>query len=217
MSFTINETNIEKKVFDIIIDHARIALNGAETLSSLIDCWTVCDIETFDDKFKKINHLEVKANNLKNSALQELSKAGPALIFRQDLTRIVREIDQVIDLAQGAAFFFQKIDQDWLPPENIATSIQKLTQLMIKTVKSLIDVIRALYQNIDRVREIYEDIDRQENNVDVLYRTLIIETAKLEAPKDIVVMIRESVDRIEDMVDSVRDAASNIRLYAMAR
>ena len=56
-----------------------------------------------------------------------------------------------------------------------------------------------------------------ENNADTNYRTLIIELSKIDAPNGVTVLIREAIDRIEDMVDSARDIAGLLQLYAMSR
>ena len=212
-----NGNNVEKKVLDIMLDHARIVLNGSESLARLLDCWKTPGREEFNKHFKNLDQLEAKANTLKKDAIKEIAKAGPTLLFRQDLTRIVRCIDQVIDLGQGAAFFIQQLDNDWIPPKNITKNLEELAEKMVASTKLLVDVIRALYQSLDRVIEISEKLEITENEADANYRAIIIECAKLDAPKGTDVMVRESVDRIEEMVDSARDAASNIRNYAMSR
>ena len=74
-----------------------------------------------------------------------------------------------------------------------------------------------LYQSLDRVIEISEQIEIRENDADTNYRALIIEIAHMDAPKGVALLVRESVDRIEDMVDSARDVAAFVRMYAMSR
>jgi len=212
-----NGNNVEKKVLDIMLDHARIVHDGSKALSTLLDCWKTPGREEFNKNLKKLDQLEAKANGMKKDAVKEIADAGPSLLFRQDLTRITRCIDQIIDLAQGAAFFIQQIDSEWIPPENITNNLQALSEKMISSTKALIDLIRALYQSLDNVIEISEKIEMVENQADANYRAIIIELARLEAPLGTNVMVRESVDRIENMIDSVRDSASNIRTYAMSR
>ncbi|MFW9923461.1 MAG: DUF47 domain-containing protein [Candidatus Thorarchaeota archaeon] len=217
MVYQNNGNNVEKKVFDIMLDHSRIVFNGSEVLARLLDCWKTPGREEFNVNFKQLNELESKANTLKKSALKEITDAGPTLLFRQDLTRIIKGMDQIVDLAQGAAFFIEQLDSDWVPPKNIIKNLEVLSVKMLSTSKLMIDVIRALYQSVDKVIEISEQIEIIENQADANYRALIIDLAKLEAPKGIPVMIRESVDRIENMIDSARDNASNLRTYAMSR
>ncbi len=212
-----NGNNVEKKVLDIILDHARIVHDGSKVLATLLDCCKTTGREEFNRNFKKLDQLEAKANGMKKSAVKEIADAGPSLLFRQDLTKISKNIDQIIDLAQGAAFFLQQIDGEWIPPENITSNLQELSKRMISSTKSLIDLIRALYQSLDSVIVIAEKIEVIENKADANYRAIIIELARLEAPKGTDVMLRETVDRIENMIDAVRDSSSNIRIYAMSR
>lgn len=212
-----NGNNVEKKVLDIILDHVRIVHNGSEALARILDCWKTPGREEFNKNFKKLDELEAKANTLKKSALKEITDAGATLLFRNDLTRITRTIDQIIDLGQGAAFFLKQIDSDWIPPENITKNLAGLSDKLLVSTKFLIDIVRALYQNIDKVVELAEQIEIIENQADTNYRAIILEVARLEAPRGIGVMVRETVDRIENMIDSARDSASEIRTYAMSR
>ncbi|MHA1155843.1 MAG: DUF47 domain-containing protein [Candidatus Heimdallarchaeota archaeon] len=212
-----NGNNVEKKVLDIMLDHTRIVHDGSKALDDLLDCCKTTGREDFNKTFKKLDQLEAKANVLKKSAVKEIADAGPSLLFRQDLTRISKNIDQVIDLAQGAAFFLKQIDSEWIPPENITTNLQELSKRMIASTKLLIALVRALYQSLDSVIDISEKIEVLENKADANYRAIIIELAKLEAPKGTSEMLRETVDRIENLIDAVRDSSSNIRIYAMSR
>ena len=111
----------------------------------------------------------------------------------------------------------KQIDGEWIPPENITTNLQELSKRMIASTKALIDLVRALYQSLDNVIEISEKIEVLENKADANYRAIIIELARLDAPKGTTVMLRETVDRIENLIDAVRDSSSNIRIYAMSR
>lgn len=217
MTYSRNGNNVEKKVLDIMLDHTRVVHDGSKALATLLDCCKTTGRDEFNKNFKKLDQLEAKANGMKKSAVKEIADAGPSLLFRQDLTRISKSIDQIIDLAQGAAFFLQQMDSEWLPPENITTNLQALSERMISSTKSLIDLVRALYQSLDSVIEISEQIEVVENKADANYRAIIIELAKLEAPLGTSVMLRETVDRIENMIDAVRDSSSNIRIYAMSR
>ena len=212
-----NGNNVEKKVLDIILDHVRIVHNGSESLTRILDCWKTPGREEFKKNYKKLDELEAKANSLKKSAIKEITAAGPTLLFRNDLTDIVRTVDQIIDLGQGAAYFLSEMDNDWVPPDNITKNLEGLSEKLLSTTKMLIDVVRALYQSVDKIVELAEQIEMLENQADSNYRALIIELAKLEAPKGINVLIRETVDRIENMIDSARDSASQIRTYAMSR
>lgn len=217
MVYKVNGNNVEKKVFDIILDHTRLVLGGSEALSHIVDCWKTPGREEFKVHFSKLDELESKANSLKKDAMKELSTAGGILLFRQDLMRIVRSIDQVIDLGQGAAFFFNQMDCEWTPAEALAKDLQGLTDKMVAAVKLLVDLIRGLFQSLDKVMDISEQIEILENKADANYRSLIIAIAHLKDCNSHGMLLREAIDRIEDMVDSARDVASSVRIYAMSR
>ncbi|MHA1126190.1 MAG: DUF47 domain-containing protein [Candidatus Heimdallarchaeota archaeon] len=212
-----NGNNVEKKVLDIILDHARLVLGGSEALSYIVDCWKTPGREEFKKNVDKLDLLESKANSLKRSAMKELSTAGGTLLFRQDLMRIVRSIDQIIDLGQGAAFFLNQMDSEWIPANNIAKDLQELTDKMVAVTKLLSDLIRGLFQSLDKVMGISEQIEILENKADANYRSLIIAIAHMEDGNSHGMLLREAIDRIEDMIDSARDVASTVRIYAMSR
>jgi predicted phosphate transport protein (TIGR00153 family) len=212
-----NGNNVENKVIDIIEDHARLVQNGCEAYARLYDCWTSPDREEFMKHFQKIDSLEAKANSLKEEALKEISQAAPALFFRQDLMDMVRAVDQIIDLAQGSAYFLEKLNCDWKPPESIINEMKSLIEKMLRVSQILLQLIRALFQSLDKVVELSEEIDILENKSDSNYRQLIIELAHLEAPKGTALLLRESIDRLEEMVDSAQSVSSTIRNFAMSR
>ncbi|MBK5114580.1 MAG: DUF47 family protein [Candidatus Heimdallarchaeota archaeon] len=217
MVYHTNGNSVEKKVLDIILDHARVVLNGTEVLAKIVDCWKTPGREKFNKYIKELDSLESKGNSLKNSAMKEVTDAGPALLFRQELMQIIRSVDQIIDLGQGAAFFLEQLDGEWIPPENFVKHMLELIEKTRIVSKSLTDLLRALFQSLDKVIVISESIEIMENKADANYRALIIELAKMEAKIGVNSLIREAVDRIEDMIDSARDVASYIRIYAMSR
>ena len=217
MVYHVNGNNVEKKVLDIILDHARVVLNGTDVLAKIVDSWKTPGRDKFNKYIKELDSLESKANSLKNSTMKEITDAGPALLFRQELTQIIRSADQIIDLGQGAAFFLQQLDGEWVPPKNFVKHLLGLIEKARIVSKSLTDLLRALFQSLDKVIEISESIEIMENKADANYRALIIELAYMKSQKGVNLLIREAVDRIEDMVDSARDVASYIRIYAMSR
>jgi uncharacterized protein Yka (UPF0111/DUF47 family) len=111
----------------------------------------------------------------------------------------------------------EQLDADWVPPTNFVKNLLELIEKTRIVSKDLIDLVRALFQSLDKVIEISESIEIMENKADANYRAIIIELAHMDAQKGVNLLIRESVDRIEDMVDSARDVAGYIRIYAMSR
>jgi len=208
---------VENKVLDMLLDHTRIVHKGTEVLTTIIDNWKTPGRVKFNANIKRLDSLEAQANEIKKDAMKEISLAGPVLLFRQDLMGIIRTTDQILDLAQGAAYFLNNLDEDWTPPKNIIENMIQLAEKTLLSTKNLIDLIRALYQKLDRVIELSETIEMIENDADNNYRALIIELARMNASCGTPIIIREAVNRIEEMVDKARDVALFIRQYAMSR
>ncbi|MHA1630583.1 MAG: DUF47 domain-containing protein [Candidatus Heimdallarchaeota archaeon] len=208
---------VENKVIDMLLDHVRIVQKGTEVLTALIDNWKSPGREKFNANVELLDSLEAQANEIKKDIMKEISLAGPVLLFRQDLMWIIRTTDQILDLAQGAAFFLNNLEADWIPPREIVENMIQLAEKTLYATKNLIDLIRALYQKLDKVIELSETIEMIENDADNNYRALIIDLARMTALHSTPIIIREAVDRIEEMVDKARDVALFIRQYAMSR
>ncbi|MCF2142990.1 MAG: DUF47 family protein [Candidatus Heimdallarchaeota archaeon] len=208
---------VENKVIDMLLDHVRIVQKGTEVLTALIDNWKSPGREKFNANVELLDSLEAQANEIKKDIMKEISLAGPVLLFRQDLMWIIRTTDQILDLAQGAAFFLNNLEADWIPPREIVENMIQLAEKTLYATKNLIDLIRALYQKLDKVIELSETIEMIENDADNNYRALIIDLARMTALNGTPIIIREAVDRIEEMVDKARDVALFIRQYAMSR
>lgn len=201
----------------MLLDHVRIVQKGTEVLTALIDNWKSPGREKFNANVELLDSLEAQANEIKKDIMKEISLAGPVLLFRQDLMWIIRTTDQILDLAQGAAFFLNNLEADWIPPREIVENMIQLAEKTLYATKNLIDLIRALYQKLDKVIELSETIEMIENDADNNYRALIIDLARMTALNGTPIIIREAVDRIEEMVDKARDVALFIRQYAMSR
>jgi len=89
----------------------------------------------------------------------------------------------------------------------VPVGILLLSHIDAETLKLIIAALLVVYGGFFSFQE----------KADANYRAIIIDLAKLDAPKGTALLIRESVDRIEEMIDSVRDAGSEIRTYAMSR
>lgn len=205
----------ERKAMDIINDQMREVILAVKELRVLTEAWTLGNIQDIEESYKKLNQLETSADEIRLSLLNEVSKAGPGLLLREDILRFLA-IDKIVDGAVGSAFYLYTL-KDWRPPADLSDKFLDLIEISITLVTHLKSAIYNVLSNPENALKFAREIDILEKRVDKLYRPLILQITQLDVELKTIMALREIILRFDEIADFGLEVADAVRMLALTR
>jgi len=193
----------EKEFFDMIEKQSRNVIRGVDALVDMLEHY-----EDLEKKRSNIKKLERAGDRMVHDIFEELNKTFITPIDREDITRLVLSLDDILDYVEGVSerLVLYRIEK---PPRymlDFALTLQKA----IRDIHRGISLLRNL-KEAKRIRGYIRKIHDHESMGDTLFRGA---TADLFDGKDPIYIIKmkelydtleESIDRCEDVADVMGD------------
>ena len=206
----------ERRLLEMAQEHIRFVLQTVRELRTAIDLWTNKDDEELLEKANKVIELEEEANKVKREFLDELSKASPSLMSKEDLLRLISSIDKIADKAVGASFFLTTLS-GWIPPKDFEKKIKAFCDESFQCAENLRKAVFTLMSSPQKTIEITDEIDKGENKTDNLFREITVYTYEFNKDPFLAMKLKDLFWRIEEIADMTAEAAGTLRLISLSR
>ena len=206
----------ERRLLEMAQEHIRFVLQTVRELRTAIDLWTNKADEELLEKANKVIELEEEANKVKKEFLDELSKASPSLMSKEDLQRLITSIDKIADKAVGASFFLTTLS-GWTPPKDFEKKIKAFCDESFQCAENLRKAVFTLMNSPQKTIEITDEIDKGENKTDNLYREITVYTYEFNKDPFLAMKLKDLFWRIEEIADMSAEAAGTLRLISLSR
>jgi len=182
---------------------AAVVVEGAKLFKDLLDDFT--DVQK---KVQAIKEIEHRADDITHRAFARLHSQFITPFDRAEIHRLLSRIDDVIDMADGAAGRLALYEIDSVLPEarELAAVLVAQTEKMQEAVKSL----RNLKKNPGAILDACREINVLENQADSLTRRTMAKLFRRANDPLTVMMWKEIVDLIEGATDRAEDVANVI-------
>lgn len=206
----------ERRLLEMAQEHIRFVLQTVRELRTAIDLWANNDDEELFEKVNKVIELEEEANKVKREFLDELSKASPSLMSKEDLLRLISSIDKIADKAVGASFFLTTLS-GWIPPKDFEKKIKAFCDESFQCAENLRKAVFTLMSSPQKTIEITDEIDKGENKTDNLFREITVYTYEFNKDPFLAMKLKDLFWRIEEIADMTAEAAGTLRLISLSR
>ncbi len=193
----------ETKFFDMIQEEVEIIGNAAKYLKELIEK------EDFsEESIKRIKEMEQKCDTVSHEIIDILNETFITPIDREDIHKIVNEVDDIMDLINVVAnrLYIYKI-------KNIKhTYLPEFIENMVEAVTAVKNTIISL-KEIKKTRRILEyciEINRLENSGDSIREKAIKELFENEKDPIQVIKWKEIYEVSETVLDACEKVARTI-------
>ncbi len=205
----------EDKFLSVSQDHARVVNRAVKEMALCVEAWTKGDTELTAQKLALVVKLERDANAIKNKIIQMVAGAQTSL-SRTDMIRMVLQIDEIADYAEGTAVRISRIKYE--PRQEIADEMINLAQGVVKSAKIMRQALLELVNNPQKAMKRCEELDLAEQEVDNLFRNLetnLFEDLSMDVR--ILLQIRSVAYHLEDMGDIAMRVGDAVRIFALTR
>ncbi|MEM2914322.1 MAG: DUF47 family protein [Candidatus Bathyarchaeia archaeon] len=169
--------------------------------------------------FEFVFNKERDADIRKREILDNLSKGPFYPMTREEVVRIVLTVDDIAANAKSAARKISASSSDGLP-ENIKEGLKKMADMDVKIAEKIGEAINRLVENPKAAISITHEVEEIEENIDD-HRVGLIENILKYGDKaksiSAWLMLKESVENMENVADRSEDVADVIRSIAILR
>lgn len=212
------ENTVYRKSLDLLTDHTRKVQDSVRVLVNAFDPFFAHDIPELKSDCEKISVLENEADKVKREILEQLTKAAPALLYREDLLRLVFKVDEVAESAVSISRLMLRLaNAGWVPPQGIAEGMRAMSTEVLVTFEFLRDAIMALVMNPVRVVELVGRVHEGESRVDNLYHDLDFRALTEVKQVEKLLIYRDLLALIEHATDTIKVASDDLRVLALHR
>lgn len=202
----------------MILDHSKATVMAIEQLERCVNYALAGKREDLMRSFEILQLKEKEADLLKRRIIGELAKGDLPVSEREDLMRLAREIDNVIDWINETGRILVEFNLKDMPDD-----IKKTTTEMIHVIKSCVirldDCIEKLTnREFQDALKAADEVERLEEQMDALYqrarRSLsTLTTGTVEIGQAI--LLSEFMDALETITDRCEDSCDEVRVIAV--
>jgi predicted phosphate transport protein (TIGR00153 family) len=182
---------------------AAAVVEGTKLFKDLLD-----DFQDVEKKVLAIKEIEHRADDITHRAFARLHMQFITPFDRAEIHRLLSRIDDVIDLADGAAgrLFLYEIDSILPDAREIAAVLVAQAEKMQEAVRGL----RNLKKDPGSILDACREINVLENQADALTRRTMAKLFRKANDPLTVMMWKEIIDLIEGATDRAEDVANVI-------
>ncbi len=173
--------------------------------------------------FRRVDDLEREADSIRRDLLIQISKSELSSQIREDLTHVVKRIDKIANMVNGASRRMAGI-----PPKDVMSLSDIVFDKMLESITHAIQATKVLttiwkrFQDADteEILTLCEKIQVLEHKSDIIQSEIYDELTKMEnlhINQFAAIQISNLVDMIESITDKVEDVGDYIEVLKTAK
>ena len=137
------------------------------------------------------------------------------MINREDFLRTAYNVEEMSGYIAGVAFKISQMKFSTIKKAGIADDLRDLIDMAVESVQRLNEVVRALAINPIHAIDLSNSVQKLERQVDDKYRVLTSKImSEIDSFKELL-LLRDIVQGIEDLVDNCLSATDSITILAL--
>jgi len=209
-----------KKILEMVEEHLDLTQNAVQDLYKMVEASANNLEKDSKDSFESVSQLEMKADTLRRTMVEELTKSGIFPEERSDFMELVRAVDWVADWSREAGRILAIIPFDKAPDEMKQAALN-MCKANVDCVDVLGDCVQTLHEkNPAKALSLADKVEILEEEIDELYSTARDYLANLEYPGFSVgelILLNEFLDALETIADWCENTADIVRAIAVRR
>ena len=190
----------EGKFFDLFNEHAALILEGSRELAALM-----ASGDDLERRARNVETIEKRGDKITRGTIELLHKTFITPIDRDDIHRLISEMDNILDLIEDSAQLVFLYDVRVLPEDG-----KKLADICVQCcvkVQSAVSMLSSM-DNADAIMAICLEIDRLESDADHVMRAAIGRLFREEDDVKELIKLRTVYEHLETVTDRCEDVAN---------
>ena len=163
-----------------------------------------------------IQSIMKESSEIKATLIHELHEIGGVLVSREDFFRLISSFGDIMDHINSVGQRFYEMEKrGWEIPESTAEKVIEVADLAFDSLIKLREAMMSLGFNSEKSIGFTGEIDELERKVDTIHVQVEMDIITSGAPFPIIIMLKDTINQLEELVDTVRDASDLIRIIAL--
>jgi uncharacterized protein Yka (UPF0111/DUF47 family) len=163
-----------------------------------------------------IESIMKESSNIKATLIKELHEIGGVLVSREDFFRLISSFGDIMDHIHSVGQRLSEMEKrGWVVPEGIAEQLTEVADLAFDSLLKLREAMMSLGFNSEKSIGFTREIDEIERKVDTVHVKVEMDIIDSGSGIATIIMLKDTVNQIEELVDTVRDASDLIRIIAL--
>jgi uncharacterized protein Yka (UPF0111/DUF47 family) len=210
-----SEDRTTRNLLMLCQDHARLMVESYRKVLAIADI-LVKKQGTSAGLMESIQTITNEAGRIKATLITELHEIGGVLVNRDDFYRLVSTFGDIMDEIKGTAARLIEIEKrGWAVTDEVAKGIQGLADQAFESLIKLREAVMSLGFNSDKAIGFTKQIEDIEKRFDEGYMIVQMNVITSDMKLPAVMILKDTVNLMENMVDKVREASDHIRIIAL--
>lgn len=192
----------EGKFFELFIQHADLCVKGAKEMVGLMS-----NFDDLENRVHAIESIEKQADKITYAALDLLHKTFITPIDRDDIHKLITNMDDILDLLEDAGQTISLYDIKAVTPE--AKRLAELCLSCVEKVKAAVGLLHSM-DNSAQILALCEEIDRYESDADHVMRAAMSKLFRDEPDVRTLIKLKAIYEILETVTDRCEDVANVI-------
>ena len=163
-----------------------------------------------------IQSIMKESSTIKATLIRELHEIGGVLVSREDFFRLISSFGDIMDHINSVGQRLYEMEKrGWDVPDGVAEQLTEVADLAFDSLLKLREAIMSLGFNSEKAIGFTTEIDEIERKVDTVHVKVEMDIVASDAGFPTIIMLKDTVNQLEELVDTVRDASDLIRIIAL--
>ncbi|RLI00586.1 hypothetical protein DRO31_08450 [Candidatus Bathyarchaeota archaeon] len=196
-------------------DNARLIVEAFRKILAITDALVKKEgiAASYTDDIQSIMK---ESSDIKATLIKELHEIGGVLVSREDFFRLISSFGDIMDHINSIGQRLYEMEKrGWEIPEGIAEQLTEVADLAFDSLLKLREAMMSLGFNSEKSIGFTKEIDEIERKVDMVHVKVEMDIIDSGAGVATIIMLKDTVNQIEELVDTVRDSSDLIRIIAL--
>jgi len=205
------------KVLEIAYRQMAVALDTINDLERAIDLTTQRRKDSSKTTIARLFKTEEEVDDLRRVVFEELTKGTISPRDREDIMKLVTNLDKVADHVKDAARNVLILLDAEIPKE-IWDAYHEMAHGIVSTAGALRESLKSLGEDNSRARVMSERVEEEENKVDKKFleiKSLLLSYGDKLNPASLI-LLKDLLDSMEEATDRCADTGDYIRILTVS-
>jgi uncharacterized protein len=203
----------EEQVLERMVAFTDQVVVIVEKLEDVVKKFTTQQYDELAAAAKELDLLESRADDAKEAILDQVSLGGVFPIHRADLARLVGSMDNIANLAAGAADRFSM--RKFTLPKEMNDRVVQLAKVDVEATRKLREAVIAMGTDLQAAIKLAGSVDKIESKADDLYASMYRTMFDMDIDFKAFHQLKSILDRLENIADRCNDNAELLRHMAL--
>ncbi|MBA7501880.1 hypothetical protein ES706_00455 [subsurface metagenome] len=204
----------EKEIIKLCEEHMNKLIATIIGLKKTVYAFCESDATKMKSAFKEVADRESEADEIKRKVIEKLSKGIFHPINREEIIRLILTADDIATNAEAATRRLRLIPLGKIN-KDLKAGLKTMSDSLVDIVESVSNALRMLTQNPSDAIKLANEAEMIEESIDDFRMNQLVPKliAWINRSKTVgfCVMLKETIDRMENIADRCEDVADVIR------